>query len=34
MIKQLTKLEGEKKINNAAQKQLDTWMAIAKKKSA
>ncbi len=34
LIKKLAKLEGEKKISNAAQKQLDSWMALAKKKSA
>lgn len=34
LIKKLAKLEGEKKINNAAQKQLDTWVALAKKKPA
>ena len=28
---QLTKLDGEKKISSAAQKQLDKWMALAKK---
>lgn len=32
-IKKLAKIEGEKKISNAAQKQLDKWMEVAKKTS-
>jgi hypothetical protein len=31
LVKKLTKLEGEQKISKAAQKQLDKWMALAKK---
>ena len=30
MLEELTKLEGEKKISNTAQKQMDKWMALAK----
>jgi hypothetical protein len=31
LVKKLTKLEGEPKISKAAQKQLDKWLARAKK---